>query len=192
MNEIECSKLVAVLFAAYPVQSSRLSAEQARQTSAAYRRMLSDLDFVTVSAAVERLISTREYFPTVAEIRASCVTVERGDTKPGGAAWGEVIRAVGRYGIYRQPGVDFHFDDPITHRCVSSFGWQNICNSENQVSDRARFVDLYDQLAKQDRTDQVAGNLPAAARYRELRSSENGSQSIGDVVGQLAKKGFIQ
>ena len=41
------------------------------------------------------------------------------------------------------------FTDPVTAQCVASLRWRELCDSENQAADRARFVELYDKLAAQ-------------------------------------------
>lgn len=186
MTDVESQKLVAMLFALFPGQTHRLTPDLARQTAAAYRRMLADLDYGSATAALERVAATSEFFPTVAAIRAAVVSVNDGDVRQGAAGWGDVLSAVSRWGINRTPGADFHFDDPIVQKCVNDFGWQNICNSENQVADRARFIDHYDRIAKDNRTSRVVGELPANARLRELRSGE--ANQIGGVVKQLADR----
>jgi hypothetical protein len=139
VTRVEVSKLVALLFAAFP--SARINPG----TSAVYERMLADLDSSTAARAVDRLLSTSKFLPTIAEVRAACLELERGTQRPGGDAWGDVREAVHRFGIYRQPV----FADPVVARCVESLGWTEICNSEHQASDRARFVELYDRLAGQ-------------------------------------------
>jgi hypothetical protein len=127
--------------------------------------------------------------PTIAEIREACMDLEHGEPKAGGEAWGEVLAAVSRWGIYRQPGLDFQFADPVVARAVQAFGWRNICNSENQQADRARFIELYDRLATVERKQLNAGQLPAAQRLRALQSSEDRLAEIGsDMVQGLAKR----
>ena len=98
MNELEAQKLVTVIAAAWPGQVSRLTPTQQADQQQIYRRMLADLDYPVVNAAVERLIATSKFFPTIAEIREACVYTIEGDRRTGLEAWGDVVRAIGRQG----------------------------------------------------------------------------------------------
>ena len=158
MTDTEVARIVAVLLAAFP------AAKASPNTSAVYERMLGDLDYRVANAAVERLIATAKWLPTVADIREACLTLSAGEKTPGGEAWGMVLKAVRLFGYVRSPGVDFDFPDPITQRCVAALGWSAICASENMAADRARFIELYDKLAAADRARQLADGLPAHKR----------------------------
>lgn len=178
MTNAESAKLVAVLLASYP------GAKTTPRTSEVYERMLADLDYPTANAAVERLLATSRFMPSIAEIREACMDLMHGDRKAGGEAWGECISAIGRFGIYRTPGKDFVFKDPLVARCVAALGWENLCNSESQAADRARFIELYDKLAVTARRDENVNALPAAQRLKALKESE----AAQTVVLQLAEK----
>ena len=161
MTEADAHKLVTMLVTAFPNIMAKLDPEQRADTRRLYRAMLMDLDVELAGSALRGLIATCKFMPTVAEIRAAAMQVKHGHTRPGGDAWGDVVRAMKRYGYTRTPGVDFQFDDPIAARCVDALGWQELCGSENAVADRARFIELYDQHAGHARTDaQIAPGLP--------------------------------
>lgn len=157
MTKTEVAKLVAVLLAAFP------NAKASAQTSTVYETLLADLDADAAAAAVQRLIGTSRWMPTVAEIREAALAVEGGERRAGGDAWGDVLAEVHRTGRYRRP----RFNDPLVTRAVTAFGWENICDSENQVADRARFVELYDQLAQTGRRERLTAQLPAVKAYRD-------------------------
>lgn len=162
MTELQGKKLVASLIAAYP--TSKITDDSA----AVYTRMLLDLDYETASAAIARLVATSKFPPSIAEIREATLTLNVGEQRPGGEAWGEVLKAIGRYGYMRMPGADFQFDDPVVAECVAALKWRELCDSENQEADRARFIDLYDKLAGQQRRKQLSEGLPAMQRFRAL------------------------
>jgi hypothetical protein len=176
VTKSEAAKLVAVLIAAYQGQSA--SSKITTATSEVYERMLGDLDYPAANAAVERLLATSKFLPTIAEVRDATLTVTGGGTggggeiRPGGEAWGEVLEAIGRYGRNRTPGVDFRFADPVTAECVAALVWRALCDSENQPADRARFIELYDQLAARRRRSQLSESLPAMQRLRALQAAE--------------------
>jgi len=145
MTPIESAKVVAMLMAAYP------QAQMTRQTSGMYERMLADLDRDVAVAAVERLIGSAKWLPTIAEIRFAAAEVRYGPRRLGGEAWGDVVAEMRRVGSYGAP----RFQDPIVTDAVRMLGWQGLCSSTNEVADRARFVELYDGLAERNRKETV-------------------------------------
>jgi hypothetical protein len=165
MKQVEVAELVTMLTLAFPrpvIQEG---------TMRLYEKMLIDLDKDKAHAAVARLIGTAKFLPTIAEIRSASADLVMGPRRVGAEAWGDVNEAVRKFGRYRAPV----FSDPIVAECVRCFGWQSICDSTNDIADRARFVELYDQLAARVRSDQVAGPslaLPAPkdAPQRHLAS----------------------
>ena len=172
-KKLQVKKLVAVLIAAYP--AGKFTAE----TVGVYERMLVDLDYEAANAAIARLLATSKFLPTIAEIREAALTAHTGEIRAGGEAWGEVIKAVGKHGRNRTPGVDFQLADPVTAECVASLGWRELCDSENQPADRARFIELYDQLAARHRRSQLSESLPAMQRFRALQAKQQADRLAG-------------
>lgn len=157
MKSSEAKKIVAFLAASFPGQIAKLGETAARQMAEVYAEMLADLEYDHALAAVRRLATTARWLPTIAEIREVATDLALGPRRHGGDAWGDVLSAVSRHGRNRYP----QFEDAITAACVRALGWQEICNSENAIADRARFIELYDKLAREKRTDEVAGEVGA-------------------------------
>ena len=172
MTESECKKLVAVLLGAFP------SARIAAQTPAVYERMLIDLEYPAANAAIERLLATARWMPTVGEIRETTLALCVGEQKPGGEAWGAVLKAINREGYARTPGKDFVFADETTAKCVALMGWERLCSSENETADRARFTELYDRLAVQQRRKQLSEALPAMQRFKALEAAKTEERRV--------------
>lgn len=161
MKPSESANLVAVLMAAFP-QSKMTS-----QTSAVYERQLADLDVECATVAVERLVNTVNWLPTVAQIRFAAAEVKHGPRRLGGEAWGDVVAAMRKVGWYGHP----KFDDSLVADAVRMLGWQALCSSTNEVADRARFVELYDGLAERNRRETVVAKglaLPAGQLAPQL------------------------
>lgn len=189
MTERESKMLVATLLAAFPVETRNVPPEEILATAKVYANGLRDLDSAVASEAVDRLIKSAERLPTVAKIRAACVEIAHGRKRPGGDAWGEVMAAIRRYGNNRSPGVDFHFADPMVARAVSAMGWRELCLSENQVADRARFTDLYESLQDSERAGaQISSGaqskaLPLARPVAAI--ARTGETNLGDALKAL-------
>lgn len=181
MNRTETARLVTVMLSAVP--SNRVDPKSVPSMVDAYTDLLGDLTYEQCSAALRVLLQTRTWLPSVADIRSTALELQRGPRRAGGDAWGGVIRAISAEGVHRTPGVDFVFRDPVTARCVAALGWESLCNSENPHSDRARFIELYDKLAEQDRKEQQAPLLSVASEQRRLERS--GTASAGDAVSNV-------
>lgn len=185
MTQLEAKKLVAVLVASFA--SSKITID----TVGVYERMLSDLDYVVANAAVERLLATAKFLPTIAEIREACLALSTGEKRPGGDAWGEVLAAIRKYGYVRVPGKDFRFHDPVVAQAVAALNWTELCSSENVQADRARFIELYDKLAATERTRQLADGLPALKRLQAARPELAAGRprvtaTLGEAIARLS------
>jgi hypothetical protein len=181
MKPVEAQKLVAVLLAAFPSQVQRMTAADGQAMAQIYARGLADLERDRAAAAVERLIRTARFIPTVAEIRAAAIETTHGRRRAGGDAWGEVVRKIGRYGYLRTPCVDFQFDDSLVAEAVKGLGWRSLCESENPVADRARFVELYDQLAADARIEAAASPGASSPVLPDIATDALQSPPHGDV-----------
>lgn len=182
MTEIESQKLVTMLTTAYPDFWRFLPADQQNLTARLYRHMMRDLDVEACNAAVGRLIATSKKMPTIAEVREAAYAQLEGRRIPGGEAWGRVQKAIAREGVRRSPGVDFVFVDPVCARAVDAMGWGRLCLSDDHTSDRARFIELYEQLARHEFEDgQVAQILPAPPR----RYAVTGPRPIAALVSEV-------
>lgn len=186
MNREETGKIVAVIIASCPAQSSRFTAASTVAMINAYESLLSDLSYEQCDAACRLLLQTRTWMPSVAEIRSAALDLTRGAVIAGGEAWGSVTRAIRERGSWRTPGVDFVFNDPVTARCVALMSWRDLCASENSVADRARFIELYDKLAIEARREAQSPALAAAREQRELGNGQ--AQQIGKLIALVARK----
>ena len=64
-------------------------------------------------------------------------------------AWNQVLEAVRRVGAHRPPP---RFKDPLVGNLVARWGWRNICLGD-EVGDRIRFIEAYQELARRPRHD---------------------------------------
>lgn len=173
MKKSEVTQLAAMLASAYPhTKFDELS-------SAAYELALDDIDHEHARQAVRLLLQTCKFMPTIAEIREAVVRVRYGDPRPGGDAWGDVVAAMKRYGSYRMPPVDFQFPDAIVAQCVQAMGWRELCQSTNAVADRARFIELYDNW---NRTERTRAQIAPGAESRTL-----GTSTAAQLMTQVTK-----
>ncbi len=172
MTKLEASQLVAVLFASYP------SAHIERRHVDAFVSGIVDLDAATAAEAVTRLRRTARFLPAVAEIREACAQLQRGPLRSGEEAYAELTTAVRLHGRDYGQG-EPRFTDPIIARCLGVWGsWNDFCASpSDDPGGRARFVELYDELAGRERQAAAAGHAlespasaPSAPSFETVRS----------------------
>lgn len=135
MKPHEAAKCAATIQAAY----SR--PEMTDATFATYTRLLVDLDFGDAMGAIDRHILTNKWMPSVSEIRAECTRAVSTLPEPE-IAWGEVRKKIGSHGRNLRDDKPLNFS-PEIRAAVDVIGWQTICNDENIMSTRARFIDAY-------------------------------------------------
>jgi hypothetical protein len=152
MNQDEATVIVGLALAAYPSQASRIGEKSIAAMRAMWADLLDDLEFGVVKAALQVHCRSNKWLPSPAELR-DLVAGGGAAVRSGMDAWGDVLRAVCCYGIHRVP----EFGDPLVADAVKAVGWDAICNSENQVADRAHFARVYDSMATAARTAAQVG-----------------------------------
>lgn len=175
MTGNEFTELFNLVLAGWPAQRQRLTNADIEAMTWMYGQGLKDLDHALVKRALTRIARTSRFIPTIAEIREAAGIITHGNLRTGVEAWGPVHRAIGTYGSHRTPGVDFRFEDPITTRVVSALGWLDLCASEHDAMPhfRARFIDAYEQIAKDERVNQQASTgMIGIASAPELSPAE--------------------
>jgi hypothetical protein len=111
--------------------------------------MLADIPEEILEIATRHVISRHKYhtWPTIAEIREACIDIQTGAREFPTAyeAWDQVCTAIRRYGFYRGgEALNSLETNPLIWKSIDSIGgWRMLCQSDNPVADRARFVDAY-------------------------------------------------
>jgi hypothetical protein len=167
----EAKALVALLKAAFP----RQALEQA--TLEVYAKYLADLDAAIGRIAVERLIATSRFFPTIAEIREQVATMQCDDMPEPELAWQEVCDELRRVGHSKAP----EFSCQEIHDAVRAVGgWMYLCLAPTNASDRSRFIDAYRVARGRTMADAQRGQYLVAA-------SEEGGKQLRGEPSELAK-----
>lgn len=168
MTELETAELVAIIAATWA------RPEMTVATQRAYERHLRSLDGKFALMAVDHLAATKTFLPSIAEIRETTAQVALGPVRLGMEAWGDVLEAQKKVG-FRQvtdkdgwaasdaPLLQPPWADPLVAHCVETMGgWAKFRDTDDFT--RKAFCELYDGLARRERTAEVAGQLPAAPR----------------------------
>ena len=144
MTKSEVMKLLGWVTANFPHMQER----DLRPTAELWHRMLGDIPYQAAEAGIMRIMATARYFPTVAEVRDAAMSFMVPSLPSPGEAWGEVLRAVRRWGFYR-PEEAIETLRPTVRKAVEYVGWEEVCSEPEGVI-RAHFMRVYEQVAKRE------------------------------------------
>ena len=136
MIRTETASIVGVLVAGFP------SVKMSRETVEVWHRALHDLPFEDVKVAVEKLLMTSEWFPTIALIRKATLDAMGMLPKSADEAWVEILGAINDHGYAGYPEFS-----PLVREAVLQVGWRDICMSTQPEAIRRSFVKAYDAIA---------------------------------------------
>lgn len=178
-NDIQ--QVINMLMAAFPnFKPSELTPE-------IYFQTLQDIPSDELKAAVLQCLteSGRAFAPSIGEIRGAVSDIRRASANTPSAydAWQEVCDQIRRVGSYGTP----EFSSLLIQRTVNNLGWRNLCMSENQVADRARFLQAFEQLA--ERATKESMLLPTVREYIEDRGGHllDAPQEVKQLTARMAK-----
>lgn len=124
-----------------------------KEAMALWYSQLQDIPYPLANAVLQKWVSTQKWSPSIAEIREQAVLIQNGPTPSWGEGWEAVRKAIRWYGIYNQQEAMESLSG-ITKEAVRYLGFRNLCLSENETSDRARFEQIYQVLEKRQHEDQ--------------------------------------
>jgi len=156
----ETSILLGILRVAYPRFYADISPADVKVSVDTWTLMLSDTNLDVAKVALQRLIATSKFPPSIAEMRESIAAVQYPSMPDAGDAWGEVNEAIKNYGFYRQSEALASMREPV-RLAVERMGWRELCMSENSMADRAHFLRIYESMEKRSREEQ---QLPIAVK----------------------------
>lgn len=145
-----------------------------------WRELLADVDPAAARAALaEHATSGAQFPPPVGVIRRRAfeLTQTGGKAPTVDEAWAEVQRNIARVGWTASLGRPLVWSHPAIEAVVRSMGWDSLCQSQNEVADRAHFAKMYAERVERDVRDAamapaVRGVLEAAAGLTAIGSGE--------------------
>lgn len=114
--------------------------------------LLKDIPYDVLNVAIQKYVMQEKFPPTIADLRELSAEIVEGETKDWGEGWEQVLRAIRKYGTYREKEAMESMDE-ITRKCVERLGFRNICLSNNINTDRANFRDIYHTLENRKKED---------------------------------------
>lgn len=118
-----------------------------------YAKALRALPLEQIEAAMNKLLMTMKFFPSVAEIFAEAESVTRyingAEDKSPDEAWSEVVRQMQVAFVYKKP----QFSTPEIEKAALSMGWDALCQvqTEGMNTARSQFVKFYESVLRRKR-----------------------------------------
>ncbi len=151
------------MLAALPQHAAKLSDAQIVDMLEVWQEDLADLDDALLVAACRNHRERSQWLPSIAEIRASAVSLMRQASPANqiaGEAWGDVKQAIASVGYYSLP----QFDNPATAAAVRRMGWREICLDDGPEGViRAQFERMYNA-----EIERMEGKVQQSATVREF------------------------
>jgi hypothetical protein len=168
--------------------------EDVRTMILGWRSLLSDIEFDAGYAALsEHATAGSEFPPPVGVIRRRAfeLTVPEGSAPPVDEAWGEVGREIHRVGHFvpseGEPDRLPSFSHPAITAVVNALTWKSLCESTNEVADRAHFARMYAERVRSYVDVAARTELAQQVRMRALTEAEDEPKRIGDNVRALVR-----
>lgn len=177
-TERDIAQIVSVIATAYP------NWQPAPNTPELYYQLLGDIQTEELKAAVLHCVAEagRKFAPSIGEIRGAVGNIRSmsANLPSSYEAWQEVLRQFADTGSYGTP----QFTSPLISKAVERLGWRQLCMSEDQTADRARFIQCYEQLAARVAEENIM--LPEVRGYIEA----NGGKLLApvDQIKQLSAR----
>lgn len=121
-------------------------------------QMLGDNTEEDFSKAVQDLIKTETYLPSIAHFTKQIAKYKTSDIPSAEDEWQEVLNAVRHYGSYKETEA-LKSLNPYTSKITQLIGYYRICtsNQEQQIWNKKEFIDEYNSLKDEYITDLQIG-----------------------------------
>lgn len=144
MNKREFSKIADAIRTYYPKDNPFVNGAAIQLWYEEFK----ELSYEDVAIALRRHVNTSKWCPTIAELKEAVVINTAGE-KDWGDAWKECLEAIHKYGRNREEEAMENMST-LTRLVVKRLGYKDLCNSEDQMADRANFRMVFEQVSKNE------------------------------------------
>lgn len=139
------------------------------EAKALWYEQLKDLDYNILSSCLVKWVSTNKWSPTIADLRELATGSDNLPQSPD--AWEEVKTAITKYGHWNVQAA-LESMTPLTRKTVEKIGFYELCSSENEIADRAHFMQMYNIIAEREKKDRQI-QPEVKARLETLLNEQN-------------------
>ena len=126
-----------------------------KNTLTLYWRCLGDIDDDILKAATVHCVTTRTFWPRIAELRQAAFEImcNKAGQLTAGEAWAMVVRTASMPETWWAGGQHHKrsaLPAPVQRALDAIGGWRRLSDSDHYSSDRARFLEAYTAFVKRD------------------------------------------
>jgi len=131
-------------------------------------RVLSDLSDEAFQYAIENIVKTSKFPPSIAEIRSKAQEFCHRNDLTAEEAWSVLYKDIRQKGWYHEPT----YSDWKLEAAKNALGWENLCNMETtQVGVfRAQFMRIYDSLGNREKTAEIVQDKNIVELVNQLKA----------------------
>lgn len=118
--------------------------------------MLNDIDIESLEKAVMRWVKTETKAPTIADLRNTVYGLTNSNNWEQG--WAMLQSAINKWGNSRETVDYIRGKSEITYKAMKTLSLWSICNSENEIVTRSQFRDIFNSIAKENKTQKLESN----------------------------------
>lgn len=155
MSVEEFQKVMLYLTTAYP------SANITGMTTKLYFEHLKDIPFQTMEKAAVRVVETSHFFPSIAELRETCLKLQNPDCNKSELDALDLLQnSITKYGRYRQvEAMDYiKENDPVLYKIVKTLGFKNLCDTDCKTHQKEIGWLYKNSVEDMRRENQLTGN----------------------------------
>jgi hypothetical protein len=157
MEKNEIMQLLGWALANFPHMQEREMAP----TAQLWLKMLDDIPYQVAEVALLKILATAKFFPNIAEIREAAFDLLNPQQISGFDAWEDAIKAIRRFGRYREAET-YEAMDPEVAAFVRSFGLYEIIEGNPDIV-RAQFMKQFEARQKSRKEQKL---IPAAVHKK--------------------------
>jgi len=171
MTSNEVTRLLEMIASSYPSYTRQIS-QNIEGMSLVWSAFLKDIPFSLAVEALYRVVSKSPYPPTLYEFKKEVIELIDENPLDAAEAWGQVMKAVRWFGIYRADEALESLDE-ITRKVVEAIGWNEICLTENIDTVRAHFIKLYEQYRERKIEEKLMDKKALTDKIAKILDSKN-------------------
>lgn len=161
MTNKEIASLLTLVSANFP----HLQEKNLTPTMILWKTMLADIDYETAQLAIQKILITSSYFPTLAKIREEVAKINIFKIPSFEQAFKMIKKTILRYGFYQEKKalMELKKTHPIILKIIENFGWKELCMANDSQFTKREIEKAYQKIYQKEWEDLI---LPSFVRKK--------------------------